>query len=80
MYSFTFFQLSSPSIQCDFLTTIKGNFPSINLQVKAFFVRGAVVDDVSLLRKNLAALATGWYILLPPLQLQLTTHLSDCRT
>ncbi|KAL5666933.1 hypothetical protein ACJX0J_019154, partial [Zea mays] len=27
--------------------------------VKAFFVRGAVVDDVSLLRKNLAALATG---------------------
>uniref|UniRef100_A0A804NK19 Mitochondrial uncoupling protein 1 n=1 Tax=Zea mays TaxID=4577 RepID=A0A804NK19_MAIZE len=34
-------------------------FVACSAEVKAFFVRGAVVDDVSLLRKNLAALATG---------------------
>ena len=36
------------------------------------------MGDVSLLSKILAALTTGWYILLPRLQLELTTHISDC--
>ena len=49
--------------------------------MKAFFVGGAAVGDVSLLSKILAALTTGrWYILLPPLQLKITTLLSDCNT
>lgn len=46
--------------------------------MKAFFVGGAAVGDVSLLSKILAALTTG-YILLPPLQLKITKLLSDCK-
>ena len=58
----------------------QGNIPSLYLQVKAFFVGGAAVGDVSLLSKILAALTTGWYTLLPLLQLKITKLLSDCNT
>lgn len=47
--------------------------------MKAFFVGGAAVGDVSLLSKILAALTTGLYILLPPLQLKITKLLSYCK-
>jgi hypothetical protein len=43
-----------------FLTITKQISP-LPLQVKAFFVGGTAVGEVSLISKILAALTTGWY-------------------
>lgn len=55
---------SCPSLLFQFKGTShnsKAKLPSLPLQVKAFFVGGTAVTDVSLLSKILAALTTGWY-------------------
>lgn len=64
-HSFPYLYLSFllKSVETDYLTT-----PTLSLQVKAFFAGGTAVGHVSLLHKIIAALTTGWYILLPMLQ------------